>query len=77
MKENVGSQDSKFRMILGIVLVAAGTAGYAGLIPVASNLLPQATTALILVIIGTVLIYTGYTRSCALYSVLGKSTKEE
>lgn len=75
MEKNVGDTDGKIRMALGAVLVALGAAGYAGLIPVA-NIVPQALTSVALTVIGLVLLATGYTSKCALYSALGFDTSE-
>jgi hypothetical protein len=75
MEENVGDMDRKARMVLGAVLVALGAAGYAGLVPLAV-IAPQALTSVSLTILGLVLLATGYTSKCALYSALGIDTSE-
>jgi hypothetical protein len=75
MENNVGDTDRKVRMVLGTILVALGAAGYAGFIPVA-NIAPQALTSVALTVAGIVLLVTGYTTKCALYSALGIDTSE-
>jgi uncharacterized Ntn-hydrolase superfamily protein len=75
MENNVGDTDRKVRMVLGAVLVALGAAGYVGFIPVA-NIAPQALTSIALTVVGLVLLATGHTSKCALYSALGVDTSE-
>lgn len=41
MKPNVGGTDRTLRLALGLVLLALGAAGYAGLVRVAVGPLPQ------------------------------------
>ncbi|QKQ98242.1 DUF2892 domain-containing protein [Candidatus Nanohaloarchaea archaeon] len=75
MEKNVGDTDRKIRMALGTILVALGAAGYAGVIPIA-NVAPQALTSVALTVVGIVLLVTGYTSKCALYSALRIDTSE-
>lgn len=74
MEMNVGGYDRLGRLVIGAVLVLAGIAGYAGLVPVAVGPFPQALLSLILVVIGVVLLVTGFTRKCPINSVLGINT---
>ena len=75
-KENISRQEQKVRVTAGAFLIALGAAGYSGLIPVA-NMIPQATTSVILVVIGLILIATGYFRRCLVYRLLEKDTSRE
>ncbi|MFT4883538.1 MAG: hypothetical protein ACI8U4_001045 [Natronomonas sp.] len=74
MDKNVGGYDRIGRFVIGAVLVIAGIAGYAGLFRVAVGPVPQALMALILVVIGAVLLVTGYSRTCPINSMLGIDT---
>ena len=74
--ENVGGMDRKVRMALGVLLVALGAAGYAGVVPLAS-IGPQALTSVAVTLVGLVLLVTGYFRSCMLYRLIGVDTSEE
>jgi len=74
MNKNVGGYDRLGRFVLGAVLVVAGIAGYAGIVRVAVGPLPQALAALLLVLIGAILLVTGYTRKCPINSVIGMNT---
>jgi hypothetical protein len=74
MNENVGGYDRIGRLVIGAVLLVAGVAGYAGLLRVAVGPVPQALLALVLVLLGTVLLVTGYTRKCPINRVLGLNT---
>ncbi|MFB6190200.1 MAG: DUF2892 domain-containing protein [Candidatus Nanohaloarchaea archaeon] len=68
METNVGDTDRLVRLALGVVLVAVSAAGfleYVALSPVVAGVVG---------LVGVVLLATGYTRSCALYQVLGMST---
>lgn len=75
MDTNVGDNDSYVRLGLGALLVLLGVVGYVGIVPVAF-IASQALTSLVLVIVGLVLLVTGYTRKCALYQALGLDTSE-
>lgn len=74
MEKNVGGYDRAGRFIIGAILVLVGVVGYAGLVRLAVGPLSQALTALILVLIGVVLVVTGYTQKCPINSVLGMNT---
>ena len=76
MDKNVGGYDRLGRFVIGAVLVLMGVVGYAGLLRVAIGPLPQALMALILVVLGAVLLVTGYTRQCPINSVIGMNTYE-
>jgi hypothetical protein len=74
MDRNVGGYDRLGRFVIGAVLVIAGIGGYAGMLRVAVGPLPQALTAVVLVLIGGILLVTGYTRKCPINSVIGLNT---
>lgn len=74
MEMNVGGYGRLGRFVLGGLLVLAGIAGYAGMVRVAVGPVPQALAALILVVIGAVLLVTGYARKCPINSALGRNT---
>lgn len=76
MDKNVGGYDRLGRFLIGAVLVLVGVAGYAGLLRVAIGPMPQALMALILVLVGAILLVTGYTRKCPINSVIGMNTYE-
>ncbi len=58
---NVGEKDSKLRLAAGFALVVGGLLAKGGL----------------LVIIGLVLMFTGWKRSCMLYSLLKVNTNKD
>jgi len=74
MNKNVGGYDRIGRFVVGAVLLVAGAIGYAGMVRVAVGPVPQALMALILVLIGAVLLVTGYTQKCPINGVLGMNT---
>ena len=74
MNKNVGGYDRIGRFVIGAVLLVAGVVGYAGPLRVAVGPLPQALTALLLVLIGAILLVTGYTQKCPINSLLGVDT---
>lgn len=74
MQTNVGGYDRIGRLGIGAILLIVGIAGYVGVIPVAFGPAPQALTSLVLVVIGVVLLVTGYTQKCVLNKVLGINT---
>jgi hypothetical protein len=74
MNKNVGGYDRIGRFVIGAVLVLAGVAGYVGLFRVAVGPVPQALASLILVLIGVILLVTGYTQKCPINSGLGLNT---
>lgn len=74
MEKNVGGLDRKLRLVIGAALVLLGAAGYAGLVPVATNIVPQALTSVILALAGLALLATAITRKCMVNSMLGRNT---
>jgi hypothetical protein len=74
MNENVGGYDRLGRLVVGAVLLVVGVAGYAGLMRVAVGPVPQALLALVFVLLGAVLLVTGYTRKCPIHRLLGLDT---
>ena len=74
MKKNVGGTDRMARLVLGVVLIVAGIAGYAGLLPLAVGPLPQALTAVIVFVFGAILLATGLARRCLLNRLVGFDT---
>jgi hypothetical protein len=74
MNKNVGGYDRLGRFVIGAVLVIAGIVGYAGQLRVAVGPVPQAFMALLLVLIGVVLLVTGYTQKCPINSIIGMDT---
>ncbi|MFC6942447.1 DUF2892 domain-containing protein [Salinirubellus sp. GCM10025818] len=76
MDKNVGGYDRIGRFVVGAVFLVAGIAGYAGMLRVAVGPVPQALLALMLVLIGAILLATGYIQKCPINSVLGMNTYE-
>ncbi|MFO7927696.1 MAG: YgaP family membrane protein [Halobacteriota archaeon] len=76
MEKNVGGYDRIGRFVIGAILLVVGITGYAGAIPVAVGPAPQALTSIILVVIGAVLLVTGYTQRCVINRVLGMNTNK-
>jgi hypothetical protein len=74
MNKNVGGYDRIGRFVIGAVLLVGGIVGYAGVLRVAVGPIPQALMALILVLIGAILLVTGYTQKCPINSILGMNT---
>ena len=74
MEKNVGGYDRIGRFVVGALLVVGGIAGYAGMLRLAIGPVPQALMALILVLIGVILVVTGYTQKCPINSVLKINT---
>lgn len=74
MEKNVGGYDRLGRFVIGALLVVAGIAGYTGMLRVAVGPVPQALMALILVLIGAILVVTGYTQKCPINSMLKTNT---
>ena len=66
MKANESGTDRVIRLVLGIILLILGWA-----------VLHNSVLGVILDIIGIILIITGITGFCLLYSVLGINTKKE
>lgn len=63
MKVNVGNTDRMLRLIVGVVLLGLGLFGPWGLMG-----------KVIASVIGAVMLVVAATRSCPLYTILGKST---
>jgi hypothetical protein len=74
MKKNVGGIDRVARLVIGPVLILVGIAGYAGLLTLAVGPLPQALTAVMVFLVGTILLVTGFVQKCPLNRVLGLNT---
>ncbi|MFW6152790.1 MAG: YgaP family membrane protein [Halobacteriota archaeon] len=74
MKRNVGGLDRTARLVIGVVLVLIGVAGYIGLLWVAFGPVPQALGSVVIVLIGLILVATGLTRRCPINSLLGRDT---
>lgn len=74
MDINVGEYDGYVRIFLGTLLAAAGITGYVGVIRVAFGPLPQALNSVVLVLIGAVLLLTGFRKKCLIYELLGIDT---
>jgi hypothetical protein len=74
MEKNVGGYDRIGRFVIGALLVVGGIAGYAGMLRLAVGPVPQALMALILVLVGVILVVTGYTQKCPINSVLKINT---
>ncbi len=71
MKQTVGNFDRTVRLLLGSLLVIIGVLGYAGFVELAWTGIGQALTAVLLVAIGAILLVTGATRYCLVYSLIG------
>lgn len=71
MKQTVGTFDRNVRLILGSVFLLAGIAGYVGLAGLAWIGIGQALASVVLVLVGAILLITGGTRMCLVYSLLG------
>ena len=74
MERNVGGYDRIGRLVIGALLVLAGIAGYAGLLTVAVGPVPQALAALVLLVVGAVLLVTGYVQQCPIWAASGVNT---
>ncbi|MFB6130334.1 MAG: DUF2892 domain-containing protein [Salinigranum sp.] len=75
MQKNVGGYDRIVRLVLGLLLVVVGVAGYAGLLALAVGPIPQALGSVIAFLVGAILLVTGYTETCLLYLPFGFSTR--
>jgi len=74
MQKNVGGADRIARLVVGPALILVGIAGYAGLFTLAVGPLPQALTAVVVFLIGTVLLVTGLVQKCPMNGLLGFDT---
>lgn len=70
MAQNVGSTDRMIRIVLGAVLAAAGLAAFGGLW---GN---STVIAAVLVLVGLVLLGTGFTQQCLIYRPFGIDTSK-
>lgn len=68
MKNNVGKWDSKIRSRIGMILVLVGILQFVGLVKFGL------VTGVVLLLVGIVLVVTGATRKCAIYSLVGMDT---
>lgn len=68
MNTNIGDSDRTARLIVGVALLALGSAGAAGLVGVGL------TVAAVAGLVGAVLVGTALTRFCLLYRVIGVDT---
>ncbi|SHG92351.1 YgaP family membrane protein [Halobaculum gomorrense] len=69
METNVGSTDTLVRIVVGALAGAVSLAGLAGALEV------QGVVSLVLGIVAALMLGTAFTSKCALYSVLGVSTR--
>lgn len=74
MKQTVGNLDRNVRLLVGAVLAVVGVAGYAGVLGLAWLGIGQALAAVVLFVIGAILLVTGATRYCVIYSLFGLDT---
>jgi len=65
---NVGNADRIIRIIVGIVLIAAP---YVAELALWEN----QTIRILIQVVGAILVFTGVTRFCALYKLIGLNTK--
>ncbi len=71
MEKNVGKFDGKIRSRLGWILALLGILGIIGLVNFGT------TVSVILLVVAFVLVVTGQTKKCGLYSALDVDTLEE
>lgn len=74
MKQNVGGYDRIARLVLGVVLVAAGAVGYAGVLDLAVLGIPALAVEVAAVLVGLALLVTGWLRSDPVTAALGIDT---
>ena len=74
MQRNVGGYDRIGRLLIGAVLVIAAVAGAAGAISLAVGPLSQTLGALVLLVLGAILLVTGYLQQCPLWAAGGINT---
>ena len=74
MQRTVGRYDRLGRLLIGAVLVVIAVAGYAGVIPLAVGPLSQALTAIVLLVVGAILLVTGYLQQCPIWAAVGINT---
>ncbi|MBS3787664.1 DUF2892 domain-containing protein [Candidatus Bipolaricaulota bacterium] len=71
MENNVGKWDSKIRSRLGMILILLGILQFVGLVKFGL------VTGIILLVVGIILVLTGTTRKCFIYSLVGVDTSSE
>ncbi|MFW6005848.1 MAG: YgaP family membrane protein [Candidatus Bipolaricaulota bacterium] len=71
MKNNVGKWDSRVRSRLGLILILVGILQFVGLVKFGL------ITGIILLLVGIILVVTGTTRKCGIYSLVGVDTSRE
>lgn len=74
MQKNVGGYDRIARYIVGPILILIGIVGFAGLLPLAVGPLPQALTSVVVVLVGLILVVTGFIGKCPINRILGLNT---
>ncbi|MFB6156178.1 MAG: DUF2892 domain-containing protein [Haloferacaceae archaeon] len=75
MEKNVGRTDRIVRFVVGGVLAIVGLAALGGLFTIAAGT-TGLVVALVALVVGLVLVWTGYTQRCLLYGPFGISTYE-
>lgn len=70
MEANVGNVDRYLRLVSGAVGIVIGLAGLLELLAL------ETAVSVVFLIVGAILIATGYTRQCLLYRPLGIDTTE-
>jgi uncharacterized membrane protein HdeD (DUF308 family) len=73
MDKNVGGYDRTARFVVGPILALVGIASLVDLLTIASGTLGLVVGA-VLLLVGLVLTYTGFTQRCPLNSLLGLDT---
>ncbi len=68
MKSNLGKPDRMIRLIAGVVIAILFATGQLAL---------TSTLGIILAVAGVIFLFTGLVNWCAIYSLLGLSTKKE
>lgn len=76
MEKNVGGYDRIARLVIGMVLLIVGIGGLAVArsVPLAVGPVPQTVAAIILLLVGAILIVTGYLQQCPIHRQLGINT---
>jgi len=76
MEKNVGGYDRIGRLVVGMVLLIVGIAGIAvgSAVNLAVGPIPQTVAAAILLLVGAILVVTGYLQQCPINSQLGINT---
>ena len=77
MEKNVGGFERPVRLVVGAILVLAGAGGYAGMVPLAALGIGQALAGVVLVVLGAILLVTGYVQWCPISQALGINTYRE